>query len=52
MMDFDGSSLYPSAIWDKNSVFPKIETGLAFKPHMHNVYAEAFIKKNFQSIRR
>ena len=22
--DFDATSLYPSAMWDKNSVYPKI----------------------------
>ena len=30
-MDFDATSLYPSAMWDDNSVYPKIETGFAFK---------------------
>ena len=34
-MDFDATSLYPSDMWDKNSVFPKIETGFVFKPHMN-----------------
>ena len=24
MMDFDATSLYPSAMWDENSVYPKI----------------------------
>ena len=42
MMDFDATSLYPSAMWDQNSVYPKIETRFAFKPHMNNVYVEAF----------
>ena len=31
MMDFNATSLYPSAMWSKNSVYPKIETGFAFK---------------------
>ena len=26
MMDFDATPLYPRAMWDQNSVFPKIET--------------------------
>ena len=30
-MGFDATTLYPSAMWDENSVFPKIETGFAFK---------------------
>ena len=46
-MDFDATSLYPSAMWDEKSVYPKIETGFAFKPHMNDVYVEAF---NNQSI--
>ena len=41
-MDFDATSLYPSAIWDEKSVYPKIETGFAFKPHMNDVYEKAF----------
>ena len=41
-MDFDATPLYPSAMWDENSVYPKIETGFAFKPHMSDVYVKAF----------
>ena len=29
MLDFYGNSLYTSAMWDENSVYPKIETGFA-----------------------
>ena len=29
-MVYDDTSLYPSAMWDENSVYPKIETGFAF----------------------
>ena len=47
MMDFDATSLYPSAMWDENSVYPKIESGFAFKPHMNNVYVEAFNNQTF-----
>ena len=46
-MDFDATSLYPSAMWDENSVYPKIESGFAFKPHMNNVYVEAFNNQTF-----
>ena len=46
-MDFDATSLYPSAIWDQNSVYPKIETGFAFKPHMNDIYVEAFNNQTF-----
>ena len=47
MMDFDATSLYPSAMWDENSVYPKIETGFVFKPHMNIVYVEAFNNQTF-----
>ena len=46
-MDFDATSLYPSPMWDENSVYPKIETGFASKPHMKNVYVEAFNNHTF-----
>ena len=47
MMDFDATSSYPSAMWDQNSVYPKLETRFAFKPHMDNVYVEAFNNQTF-----
>ena len=47
-MDYDATSLYPSAIWDENSVFPKIETGIAFESHMNDVYLEAFNNQSFK----
>ena len=34
-------------MWDEKSVYPKIETVLAFKPHMNDVYVEAFINQSF-----
>ena len=46
-MDFDATSLYTSAVWDEKSVYPKLETGFAFKPHMINVFIEAFINQTF-----
>ena len=46
-MDFDATSLYPSAMWDENSVYPKIETGFAFKPQMNDIYVEAFNNQTF-----
>ena len=30
LWDYDGNSLYPSAMWDENSIYPRIETGYAF----------------------
>ena len=46
-MDFDATSLYPSAMWDEKSVYPKIETGFAFKPNMNDIYVEAFNNQSF-----
>ena len=46
-MALDGNSLYTSAMWDEKSVYPKIETGFAFKPNMNGVYVEAFNKQTF-----
>ena len=46
-MGYDAKSLYPSAMWDENSVYPKIETGFAFKPHMNDVYVKAFNDQTF-----
>ena len=44
---YDGISLYPSAMWDCNSVYPKKETGFAFKPHMNKNNVEAFNNQTF-----
>ena len=46
-MGYDGNSLYPSAMWDENNVYPKIETGFAFKPHINDVYVKAFNDQTF-----
>ena len=46
-MIFDGSSLYPYAMWDEKTVYPKIESGFAFTPHMNKVYVEVFQKQTF-----
>ena len=47
MMDFDATSLYPSAIWDENSVYPKIETRFAFNAHMNKTSVDAFNNQSF-----
>ena len=47
MMDFDATSLYPSAMWDENSVYLKLKTGFVSKPHKNNVYVEAFNNQTF-----
>ena len=46
-MDYDANSLYPSAMWDENSVYPKLESGFCFKPDMNDVYVEAFNDQTF-----
>ena len=46
-MGFDATSLYPSAMWGENSVYPKIETGFVFKPNMNDVYVAAFNNQTF-----
>ena len=47
MMGFEATSLYPSAMWDEKSVYPKRETGFAFEPHMNNIYVKAFNSPTF-----
>ena len=46
-MVFDATSLCPSAVWDKNSVYPKVKSGFNFTPHMNDVYVEAFNNQTF-----
>ena len=46
-MDYDATPLYPSAMWDGNSVYFEIETGFALKPHMNDVYVEAFDNQTY-----
>ena len=44
---FDAVSLYPSAMWDEKSIYPKIETGFAFTPDMNNELVNKFNNQNF-----
>ena len=46
-MDYDATSLYPSAMWDEKSVYPKTESRFRFKPHMNDIYVEAFNNQTF-----
>ena len=41
-MDFDATSLYPSAMWDNLSLYPKTETIYTFKPYMNDVFVNNF----------
>ena len=34
-------------MWNEKSVYPKLDTGFAFKTNMNDVYVEAFIDKTF-----
>ena len=47
LWDFDAVSLYPSAMWDPKSIYPKIETGYAFKREMKDELVEKFNKQTF-----
>ena len=47
MVDFYATSLYSSALWDKNSVYPRIKTGFAFKSLMNETYIDAFNNQTF-----
>ena len=46
-MIFDATNFYPSHMWDEKSVYPKTESGFAFKPHLNDVYVEAFNIQTF-----
>ena len=42
LWDFDAVSLYPSAMWDENSISPRIETEYAFTRNMNDELIEKF----------
>ena len=44
---FDCVSFYPSAMWDKVSLYPRIETGYAFTPDMNDELVEKFNAQTF-----
>ena len=44
---FDSTSLYPSAMWDHDSVYPNVESGLKFKPQMNDVFVNDFKNQTF-----
>ena len=47
LWDFDCTSLYPSAMWEKSSIYPKIETGYAFTADMNDELVEKFNNQTF-----
>ena len=47
LWDFDATSLYPSAMWDEKSIYPRIETGYAFTRDMNKFLVHKFNNGNF-----
>ena len=47
LWDFDAVSLYPSAMWDEKSIYPRIETGYAYSPNMNIELVEKFNNQTF-----
>ena len=47
LWDFDAVSLYLSATWDENSIYPRIETGYAYTRNMNDELVEMFYTGNF-----
>ena len=47
LWDFDAVSLYPSAMWDENSIYTRFETGYAFTRDMNDELVEKFNSGNF-----
>ena len=47
LWSYDGNSIYPSAMWDENSIYPRIETGYAFTGDTNDELVEKFNTGNF-----
>ena len=47
LWDFDGVILFPSAMSDEKSIYPRIETGYAYTPNMKNELVENFDDQTF-----
>ena len=47
LKNFDENGLFPTAMSDKESVYPKVETGSAFKKDMKDDLAKAFNNQSF-----
>ena len=47
LWDFDAVSLYPSAMWDEKSIYPRKETGYAFTKDMNDELVNKFNTCNF-----
>ena len=47
LWDYDAVSLYPSAMWDENSIYPRIETRYAYTEDMNDELVKKFNSGNF-----
>ena len=47
LWDFDATSLYPSAMWDEKSIYPRIETGYSFTRDMNKFLVYRFNNQTF-----
>ena len=47
LWDFDAVSLYPSAMSDPETIYPRMETGYAFTPDMKDDLVEKFLNQTF-----
>ena len=47
LWDFDAVSLYPSAMWDEKSIYPRIETAHEFTRDMNDELVEKFNIQTF-----
>ena len=47
LWSYDANSLYPSAMWDPKSFYPKIETGYHFTPDMKDELVTKFNNQTF-----
>ena len=44
LWDYDANSLYRSAMWDENSIYPRTETGYAYTPDMNKKLVKKSIR--------
>ena len=47
LWEHDANSLYPSAIWDENSIYPRIENGDSYAIYMNDELVQKFNASNF-----
>ena len=47
LWDYDANSLYPSAMWDEKSIYPRIRTGYAFTKGMNGELVETYKTQTF-----